>query len=141
MQPNSRRHIFLLVAAILAVAIAGCGRPAPEEANTLSTLEIPIAGVSVTSPDAVVAPAETVLSPTTSITSTPAGPTQKLYTIEAGDTMSGIAAKHGIAIDDLARANGITDVNSLRPGDELVIPIPAPVDVTVVSTAEATTNP
>ena len=46
------------------------------------------------------------------------------YTVQAGDTLSGIAARFGVNIDDLARANSIADNmrDKLQIGQVLVIP-------------------
>jgi LysM repeat protein len=44
------------------------------------------------------------------------------YTVEEGDTMSGIANKYNMTSAELAQFNGITDVNSLRIGQVLKIP-------------------
>lgn len=47
------------------------------------------------------------------------------YVVEPGDTLSGIAAKFGLAIDAIAGANNITDVDDIKPGQELIIPAAA----------------
>ena len=44
------------------------------------------------------------------------------YTIQAGDSLSKIAARHGISQEELAKANGITDPNHIRAGKTLKIP-------------------
>lgn len=68
-------------------------------------------------------------SPTASATQTPAegdGEAEgETYTVQAGDTLRGIAeSEYGDAsLDDcIASANGITDPESLRTGDDLTIP-------------------
>lgn len=43
------------------------------------------------------------------------------YTVQAGDTLSGVAARYGVDWHDLARANGLSDPNLIRPGQELTI--------------------
>ena len=43
------------------------------------------------------------------------------YKVQAGDTLSGIAAKYGITVASLMAANNLTS-NLIRPGDELIIP-------------------
>jgi LysM repeat protein len=45
------------------------------------------------------------------------------YTIHAGDTLAGIANFYGVTINDLMEVNGITDANSIRPGQVLIIPV------------------
>lgn len=51
-----------------------------------------------------------------------------IYEVVSGDTLSGIAAKTGISIDDLIALNeNITSVNSvIRIGDELTVTVPKP---------------
>lgn len=46
------------------------------------------------------------------------------YTVQAGDTLIGIATQFGVSVDDLARANGIADDkrDQLQVGQVLVIP-------------------
>ncbi|MCW5851757.1 MAG: LysM peptidoglycan-binding domain-containing protein [Anaerolineae bacterium] len=63
-------------------------------------------------------------------TETPAAerPTFQTYTIREGDTLSGIAARFGISMDELSKVNSITDPNRIRIGQELKVP--AKVEVT-----------
>jgi len=129
---QSRRLVpaSVLGAALILVGAGGCGRPRAAEPLENAD-EVSIAGVSVTSPDEVVTVVPTSPVPSTQTETTQRQPTQKLYTIQDGDTVSKIAEDHGIPVDVLVQANGITDVHSIRPGEELLIPIPPPVDVTV----------
>lgn len=112
----------------LALAAAGCGRSAPEGAVGVPTdgTEPAVAGIQVTSPDSLVPPSPTTAStvPTTTTTvatSTAAGPAGT-YVVQPGDTLSVIAEQFGLSVDAISEANGITDVNTIRPGQELVIP-------------------
>lgn len=57
-------------------------------------------------------------------TPTPA-PTQSVYTAQSGDTLSGIAAKYNMTVDDLMATNNLTNT-FLRAGQTLVIPPPSP---------------
>jgi len=69
-----------------------------------------------------------VLSPTPLPPPTP-GPL--LYTVQEGDTLAGIAAAHGVSLEELVAANGLTDPDLIRAGQVLVIPgaeAPAPSD-------------
>jgi membrane-bound lytic murein transglycosylase D len=47
------------------------------------------------------------------------------YRVRRGDTLSGIAARHGVSATALARANGLSLRSTIHPGDRLVIPRPA----------------
>ena len=44
------------------------------------------------------------------------------YTVEAGDTLSAIAARHGVSAQALAEANGLTLRSVIRVGQRLVVP-------------------
>ncbi len=44
------------------------------------------------------------------------------YRVRPGDSLSGIAARHGVSVAALAAANGITDPNLVPAGRRLVIP-------------------
>lgn len=46
----------------------------------------------------------------------------RVYTIQPGDTLSGIAQRFGTTVEQLARANNIQQLNLIRPGMSLVIP-------------------
>jgi LysM repeat protein len=140
---RTTRHRALATPVIIAAALtpalvlAGCGRSAPTDALANVGSDPDIAGVSITSPDAVVStvvppPAET----TTSIA--PLAPQQILHTVEPGDTLSGIAGAYGVSVEDLADYNGITDPHSLKPGQELAIPPqPAPAETDPATEAGA----
>lgn len=43
------------------------------------------------------------------------------HTVAPGDTLSGIARRHGLSTAELARANGITDPHRVRPGQVLSV--------------------
>lgn len=51
-----------------------------------------------------------------------AGP--KEYTLKEGDTLFSVARKFGVHYDKIAQANGIVDLQSVKPGQTLVIPAP-----------------
>jgi LysM repeat protein len=57
-------------------------------------------------------------APTT--TTNPAGRTT--YIVQLGDTLAEIATEFNVTLEDLARANNITDVNRIEVDQELVIP-------------------
>lgn len=45
----------------------------------------------------------------------------KIYTVEDGDTVSGIAKKHHITVNTILWANDIDNVDEIRPGDQIFI--------------------
>lgn len=45
----------------------------------------------------------------------------QIYTVQSGDTLSGIAAKYGTTYQKLAAANGIADPNLIYPGQRIKI--------------------
>jgi len=114
------------LAALALLGLGACGRSAPVDVLNELGSDPDIAGVSVTSPDAVVETTPTVPGDTTT-SSTLLAPQQILYTVQPGDTLSGIAGTYNVTIEDLADYNGISDVNDIAPGIELAIP-PAPIE-------------
>jgi LysM repeat protein len=65
------------------------------------------------------------------------------YTVDAGDTLSGIAASYGLTLDELIAANGWTDgaEHAIFPGDVVELPAGAVAVSTTRPTATATTRP
>lgn len=62
-----------------------------------------------------------------------AQPEGQIYIVQPGDTLSGIAARFGVSIDDLIRVNGITNPDNLVVGTRLIIPGPASINGEVVT--------
>jgi hypothetical protein len=68
-------------------------------------------------------------TPTPLPTPTPA-PTPTVYVVASGDTLSKIAARFGITLEQLLAANPqITNPNKIAIGDEVNIPLPTPQEV------------
>lgn len=44
------------------------------------------------------------------------------YTVQSGDTLSSIASRQGVSVDELAAANDISNVSLIFPGQEFSIP-------------------
>lgn len=123
----------------VALLIAGCGRSAPEGASQQTEtdgVEPQAAGIQFSTADSIVAPAP--LTTTTTIATTTTVGAAGTYVVEAGDTLSVVAEQFGISTQQLSDANGITDVNSIQPGQELIIPAPtvppAPAETTPAET-------
>ncbi len=50
------------------------------------------------------------------------------HKVRRGETLSGIAAHYGCRVSDLARVNHMHDIQLIRPGDQLLIPMPRELD-------------
>jgi nucleoid-associated protein YgaU len=82
-------------------------------------------------------------SPTTPVrTATPSigptavpQPTQLVYVVKEGDTLSGIAGRFGVTLADLIAANSDTlpDPDKLAIGDQLIIPVPLASEIPAAS--------
>lgn len=53
------------------------------------------------------------------------------YTVQRGDTLTGIARRFGVAIDAIVAANQLTDLDRLVEGQVLLVPPPPPVVLVV----------
>jgi LysM repeat protein len=64
----------------------------------------------------------------------PQAPAPRTYTVQPGDTLSGIAARHGTTWQAIAQANNLGNPNLIQPGQRLTIPgsgsAPAPAPTT-----------
>ncbi len=125
---SAPRSALLVIAAASSIVLAGCGRSAPDDAATapVSDVEPEAAGVQVVSEAQVIVPPPTTAPVPTTVAATTPAPAAAggTYVIEPGDTLSVIAEQFGITTDALVQANNITDVNTIRPGQELIIPAP-----------------
>jgi LysM repeat protein len=90
-----------------ATAVAGAASAAPTAAPT----------------SAAPSPEETVAAtPSVEATAKPAASAERTYTVKAGDTLSAIGAKFGVAWQDIAKANKIKSPYRIVRGQVLVIP-------------------
>ncbi len=101
-----------------AIAALGLGRADPGYA----ALPLPqVEGVPSDAGQLALTPAPTATR--TSAAPTQAGPRVVYYTVQAGDTLSGIASAYGISLENIIRANGITNPDVLIAGTVLSIPL------------------
>jgi LysM repeat protein len=89
---------------------------------TLSITETRAATATI-EPTATLTPTATPTETPTSIPTNTPVPGRTTYTVKSGDTLSSIAAKYGIAWQDLAAANGMNSKSTLRVGQELIVPL------------------
>jgi LysM repeat protein len=64
--------------------------------------------------------------PSVPVSAAPKTPTASTYTVKAGDTLSGIAAKFGTTYQELAKLNGIANPNKIYPGQVIKLTGSAP---------------
>lgn len=71
------------------------------------------------------------LEPSASLAPTPVpSPTPQVYAIASGDTLSKVAKRFGVTIEELLAANpSITNPDKISIGQEIVIPVPPPSEV------------
>ncbi len=68
-------------------------------------------------------PTPTALPTATNQAGVVAKPTPTTYTVRAGETLQLIASVYHVTVQDLMEANSITDANSIREGQVLIIPL------------------
>ena len=84
-----------------------------------------------------------VRTPLPSLNPTPVPePTPVTYVVRSGDTLSGIAGRFGISLQELIDANRETvpGPDKLHIGDVLIIPVPLPTELPAASEIPAATN-
>jgi len=136
----------LAAAVAFALTVAGCSSggdatstPTPAGAGGAIPTATPF---SAQPPATIVAAAAQPLDPTSTAegTSTPASGFVS-YTVQPGDTLSGIGAEFGVDPDDIAAANGITDPTALFIGQEILIPgVRAPAATPTAGATETATS-
>ncbi len=105
------------IAAMLGPAATATPSPTPTLTPTLTPLPTPTA-----TPTPTVEPTPT-LEPTPAPTPSPSpAPTVRTYRVQAGDTLSLIAAKFGTTAQAIANANGIALNSVINIGQVLIIP-------------------
>jgi LysM repeat protein len=76
-------------------------------------------------PPALPTPTPAAVEPTPDAT-----PAEVVYIVQAGDTLSAIAASYGVTVDQILAANPtISDPNQIAIGDRIVIPRPPPSEI------------
>jgi len=119
---------IILSGLILVLALSGCAN-----STSMATPAVPTAVLELTRY------ATDTLTPT--VTSTPANaptatlaptqtPTPRAYSIKSGDTMSVIALRNGLTLEELKDANPGVDPYTLSVGMTLYIPVPSRVSAT-----------
>jgi LysM repeat protein len=85
--------------------------------RSLEVVEVPVGPGSPAQADS------TALPPQAAAVTPSPKPTKTTYIVQAGDSLSGIAFQFDVPVEDIMRANGLTDADLLFVGQELIIPI------------------
>ena len=63
------------------------------------------------------------------------------YTVKAGDTLTRIAARYNVTVQQVAQANGVGNIHRIRIGDTLVIPVAATTNAATTRTGRRSIEP
>jgi LysM repeat protein len=115
-------------------------RPDPEELAAINTPRpTPILAVAAAQTVATTAPPVATAGETfateTPTPDVPVDSVEEVYVVQPGDTMLVIATRYEVSVDDILKANNLSDPNFVFAGQRLVIPIQggSPVSQTVSS--------
>ncbi len=120
---------LLVVAFIVFLLWVVLLRPREDESSVVATTPTPATAITPT-PDTPNAAFDTVIAtptpePTPTATPIPRPtptPTATVYVVQPGDTLSGIAARFNVTVDELVDANRIVNPDALQVGQEITIP-------------------
>ena len=115
-----RNPIVALAAIVLPVLAIACGGGGDgQDDDIVSSRSVPTATIPAQLPTPLIVGSEGFPAPTGAVVGLGG---QGTYTVQSGDTLSGIASEFEITIAELAQANGLTSNSTLRIGEELIIP-------------------
>ena len=112
-------NVVISAAVVFGILVAtgrvSLGRPAPTEPTAPS----PTASLADATPLGPAEPEEVLDDPQGSGN---AVPTPFVHVVQEGDTLSGIALKYGVGLDELIAANELVNPDLLRLGQEIMVP-------------------
>ena len=95
--------------------------PAPTQAPVVSPTAV-IDDPNTAYPRVIASPTPNPTPTATPVARPTPTPTPFVYAVQAGDTLSGIAARFGLTVEELVQANRLVDPDSLQIGQQLTIP-------------------
>lgn len=128
--------LISLVVALLVVWIVDTRRPDAEELAALAGVAgVASAGSTPSGAATIQLPPTATLPPAANVPAAPvttpvpvAGETEatagepEIYVVQPGETLSGIAAKLGVTMQEMVDANNLTDANNIFSGQRLTVP-------------------
>ena len=113
---NTSTRMFLHSTAAIALTILlGTGCTTTPPVPPAPPIDLPVV-------QPVPVPPPPVVEPPTPLPPPPVEPATKIYKIKAGDSLSRIAVRHGVKLDELIKLNDIRDANKIREGMEIKLP-------------------
>ncbi len=116
------RFLFPIAFLFLVLLLGGCGQVVTKPTATVfipTATPTPTRETPTPTPTATTTPIPATPEPTA--TPTPE-PTPIIHTLQAGDTLIGLARKYGVTVQAIQEANGITDPRGLLVGQQIIIP-------------------
>jgi LysM repeat protein len=108
----------------------------PTAGSTSTAMPVATQQTTVSIPTAVSSTGPTIVAAVTSEM-----PNTQSYTVKAGETLSEIAARFGLSVEELAEANGITNPALIGVGQSLIVPGPGSTSAPVASLPTPTWTP
>ncbi len=100
----------------------GVSTAALAKANGIGTKKHLVAGQTLKLPKGAKLPGASKKSKKNKKAPTQPKKKERTYTVKKGDTLSGIASRHGVSARAIAARNGFNVKKSIRPGQKLIIP-------------------
>ena len=115
-----RFNVAVSTAAIPAVLLSAVAlaQPAAAAPVVVNAQQVPRLAPAVTAPAGLTIPASTVATRIPAFLA-PAQSAPKTYTVQAGDTVSGIALKHGLETGAVLKANSLSASSIIYPGQKI----------------------
>ncbi len=102
--------------------LAAIYTPRPAPILAAAATEPPVASAQPT-PAAPVTSTETTVDEPTATPQSPDPPAEEIYIVQPGDTLLVVATRYNITVDDILRANNLSNPDYVFSGQRLVIPV------------------
>ena len=122
--------VAFVVFVLWVVLLRPTDSPKPRTGSDSTSTSTAVPRTTIKGPDEawekVIATPTPVIPPTPTTTPRPPPtPTATIYAVQPGDTLSAIATRYDVTVDDLVRVNRIVNPDALQVGQDLTIPTPS----------------